>query len=239
MNLKVVTITGADDSTNIEDLISISREFPFVEWGILFSRARQGAPRYPSLRWVELFAKAVAECPMRVAAHLCGRLVREFVLDASWTFPEYCRQASIFARVQLNFHGQFHRASPSFQSALVTLCQQHEFIVQCDGVNDLEAEMLCDADLAVPLFDASGGAGILPVNWPAAWETYCGYAGGLGPSNIADQIEKIAVAAAGKSFWIDMERRVRAEDDSFLDLTKVRSVLETVRDFMRAVPALA
>ena len=37
MKLTKVTLTGADDFTDPKRLIEISREYPFVEWGILFS----------------------------------------------------------------------------------------------------------------------------------------------------------------------------------------------------------
>jgi hypothetical protein len=33
MNLHTVTITGADDSTDINELVALSAVFPFVEWG--------------------------------------------------------------------------------------------------------------------------------------------------------------------------------------------------------------
>lgn len=52
MEIKIVTITGADDNTNHSDMINISKDFPFVEWGILFSSSRQGSERYPSIEWV-------------------------------------------------------------------------------------------------------------------------------------------------------------------------------------------
>jgi len=49
MNINRVTFTGVDDSTNIKDLEVISAEFPFVEFGILYSDAQSGkGGKYPS-----------------------------------------------------------------------------------------------------------------------------------------------------------------------------------------------
>jgi hypothetical protein len=38
MRLKTVTITGADDAVDPEELLQIQQRYPFVEWGILLSR---------------------------------------------------------------------------------------------------------------------------------------------------------------------------------------------------------
>lgn len=51
--LERVTITGADDSTDISQLVELSQEFPFVEWGILVSRRSEGGPRFPSREWID------------------------------------------------------------------------------------------------------------------------------------------------------------------------------------------
>jgi hypothetical protein len=217
-----VTITGADDSISAHQLKSISRRFPFVEWGILFSLSQQGGTRFPTERWIEHLPEGLNYC-----AHLCGRYVRDAVLESKLTWlPNARNRPEIFQRIQLNFHGQFHKAHASLPEMLATT--QKQIIFQCDGVNDDSVLDLCmfNSDFS-PLFDTSGGAGILPDRWPSAWSgTYCGYAGGLGPDNVLPQLDLIHRAASNQKFWIDMERRVRSEDDSRFDLGKVKRVLE-------------
>jgi hypothetical protein len=65
--------------------------------------------------------------------------------------------------------------------------------------------------------------------WPALRHRgiYHGFAGGLSAENVTEQIEKIAdtVTAGGLPFWLDMEGRVRTDEE--LDLVKVRRVLES------------
>ena len=54
MQIKYVTLTGADESVEPMDLALLSDKYTFVEWGILFSQTRQGIePRYPSYEWIE------------------------------------------------------------------------------------------------------------------------------------------------------------------------------------------
>jgi len=38
MKINKITITGADDRTKISDLVQLQKDYPFVEWGILFSK---------------------------------------------------------------------------------------------------------------------------------------------------------------------------------------------------------
>lgn len=80
----------------------------------------------------------------------------------------------------------------------------------------------------------------MPSRWNAPGSQFnYGYAGGLGPDNVVEQIRKIEDTAskcltvpADKPYWIDMERRVRTDDDSALDMTKVRAVLEACAPFV-------
>ena len=62
---------------------------------------------------------------------------------------------------------------------------------------------------------------------------YCGYAGGLGPDSLEEQLPKIAEAASEARIWIDMETRVRSDDDQQFDLKKVRRCLEITDPFVK------
>lgn len=76
-------------------------------------------------------------------------------------------------------------------------------------------------------FDASGGRGIAPASWPAppaGPKVRVGYAGGLGPDNVA---EVIGVLKQSPGAWIDMETRIRNEQDAF-DIGLCRQVCEAV-----------
>lgn len=233
MKLDCVTITGADDSIEPEALLPITEKYPFVEWGILFSGKQQGTARYPSYNWLGRL-KTVAPNIPRLCAHLCGQWVRELVLSGKGTWwDRYQDLASCFRRIQLNFHGQYHKAGEGFVGELRRL-GNHEFIFQHDGVNDsLISTFTNTPRLRVfPLFDRSGGAGIVPKEWPKPIWKYQGYAGGLGPENIVDEIKRIGDAVGNSRIWIDMETRVRSEDDLKFDLSKVERCLEAAAPFV-------
>lgn len=237
MILDRVTLTGADESVDPQDLIKLSREFPFVEWGILFSGSRKGVPRYPAAGWLLALGNLHWAVPsIKLSAHLCGRWVRDLVLKGDFTWmTEFKALVHAFDRIQLNFHADKHDSCQGFVDRLA----EHggkEYIFQLDGVNDSLYRWIAGEGVAVasPLFDTSGGAGMLPHTWPEAIQgTYCGYAGGLGPQNVAGQIRQISERApGGTKVWIDMETKIRTDDDQRFDLWKCRAVLETASRYV-------
>jgi hypothetical protein len=224
MYLNKVTITGADDEVSHSELRRISKEFPFVEWGILFSAARTGTPRYPSDEWV-------ASMPvMPLAAHLCGSYARD-VLDGSG----FCLPSHLYQRVQVNGW----RPSPLFVE-LARLWRRLEFILQAKNEPSLKAA--ADEVRAIGrnyyaasvLLDPSGGRGIdAQAEWVAPPPGISvGYAGGINPDNVVDVIERLNAIPLEQSYWIDMESGVRIDDQ--FDLTQVVRVLELARPFVKA-----
>lgn len=223
-----VTITGADDSTDIQWMSEIQKQYPFVEWGILVSQNQIGNYRFPSPCWLEQLLEIQHQ--LKTSIHVCGRWVRE-ICTGNWShlIRSVGPNMKKAQRIQLNFHQYVHKIDQQFfKSAHIEIQNNNwQLIFQIDGVND---ELLTQARLnnlnAVPLYDLSSGAGILPLEWPQQSDgIYTGYAGGLGPQNVLDQINRIKNVANGH-IWIDMETRVRTDDDSKLDEELVESVLE-------------
>jgi len=227
------------------DLSVLSAEFPFVEWGILVSENNTAGilsgpaiPRFPSVDWITSLCRHAEEHRMALSLHVCGRWVRELLLGRIHIPPALTSQ--IFERIQLNFHAENTPCNaPKLLRALLEIGPQ-QFIFQVDGANrneHLEAlygeNDIVGFDDAVPLFDISGGAGVVPSEWPKPQYmaddvnyVYHGYAGGLGPNNLETQLPLIARAAGDCRIWIDMETKVRSNNDKLFDLEKVRRCLE-------------
>lgn len=226
MMLHTVTITGAADDTDIAAMTALSVEFPFVEWGILISKSQEGSGRFPSRDWIETFSRAAFNNDFRASTHICGEWVRSLLVgQIDWY--EIPLSTYLFSdRAQLNTHGYTH-AYDSEKFDVLKRLPGGSVIFQWDEANDrIPYDAQARGVETEILFDLSAGAGILPDEWPAPKPGLrCGYAGGLGPDNVEEQLQKIA-AVCDQPFWIDMERRVRSDDDSVLDLAKVRRVLE-------------
>ena len=239
MNLDRVTITGADDSIEPEALVPLARAFPFVEWGVLVSKQQEGGPRFPHRRWIERLTD-YAPPNLALSLHVCGRWVRDLMVGRDTLFQDLGTPLELrrFQRVQLNFHASFHESQVEEVAALFRReLPEQQIIVQMDEVNDPVLFSLRRVGLdAVPLFDTSGGAGMVPGEWPLPFQAvpYHGYAGGLGPETLERELRRIREVTARQRIWIDMERRVRSEDDRQFDLEKVRRCLEICAPWVTA-----
>lgn len=229
-----VTITGADDSVKPSQLVELSQRYPFVEWGILLSRSSAGQPRYPTPSWISALQLAVRghHHDVHLSLHVCGHWTRQLLLGFN-EIPGWYWEG--FGRVQLNFHRENARWDPAKLAEQMQALKHRQWIFQLDGEGGNEyfanINLMGEID-CVPLFDTSGGAGVVPREWPKAEERgadaellYHGYAGGLGPRNLEEQLPLIHEAAGAARYWIDMETHVRSSDDRFFDLRKVEQCL--------------
>lgn len=249
--LKMVTLTGADDSigghAGLDKMIEISAEFPFVEWGILIgSGSSCSRERFPS---ASLFAKLAGRrsqfeaMKINLSLHLCGDVLRSMMDFGRLLLPTFVPWG-MFQRVQLNWHG-FGVPAVKWRNVIEALGELgrvmpgkfSEAIFQLDGVNDYlfesfdpEGQPGFVRPVLSGLFDRSHGAGVTPDKWPAPFEnqTWCGFAGGLGPGNITEELERIAAVAGERPFWVDMETRLFTGRGEFC-FGRCLSVLEQCR----------
>lgn len=213
-----VALTGADDNTDPKDLVALSEEFPFVEWGILFSTTRAGTARYPSAAWVEALNPYAPH--LKLAAHFCGQYTRDTLAgDDKWLDGK----EGMFQRIQLNGF------KPSDRDIAIQLpCKfGFEFILQTRCEEDLgpvaDIARHMGKNKASALYDPSGGNGIETTQWPKAPNGLrMGYAGGINPDNVKDVLRSLGNPSP--TYWIDMESGVRT--DERFDLAKCRKVLE-------------
>lgn len=239
MRINRVTITGADKSVRPQDLLALSDEFKFVEWAILLSSTKEDNPRYPSRAWIDELAVLAKTHDLKLAGHICGSWVRNLVVNKDpAVFVERPEFIEYFPRIQLNFSP--YDAAQLFLQMLKPF--KNEFIIQmgnhrrADKISLVNLGQNMGLNLSV-LFDQSGGNGITPSYWPnpltlALDSVPVGYAGGLGPDTLAEQLPKIAEAVGDRTVWIDIESKVRSEDNHQFDLEKVRKCLEISRPWV-------
>lgn len=222
-----VTFTGIDDFTDIRRAADIQAGTPAVEYGVLFSVERAGNdPRFPSVSSIGRIAGA----GMRLSLHLCGALARKAVRgDFSEVEAVLGDLVRAFPRVQLNV--STYGDNPE-RLAFENPSWVKELIIQQKSVRDcgLYAGSLPRPGTAM-LLDASGGRGLVTETETYPGGGHVGYAGGLGPDNVAGKLSELLRSPDVGPFWIDMETRVRT-DDRF-DLDKVQQVLRQVDGTLR------
>lgn len=207
-----ITFTGVDDATVAADLVALADDYP-IEFGLLISPKKQGLearyPRMTTIQWL------LGELPVVFALHLCGTAAREVIREG--ISAEYDDLMPYIDRVQINTAD--HRVDPHLVGHWAAQ-RNVRAILQARG----DFPKIAAVDV---LFDASGGRGIVPNDWPyAVKSTFCGFAGGLRPDNVAAAVEMIGFRT-GQRYWIDMESGVRDEFDRF-SVAKCREVCEAV-----------
>lgn len=240
MKITALTLTGADDSVDPLELAKLSQSCPLIEWAILFSGEREGTSRYPSKEWRKEFYNASPHA--NKAAHLCGKEMLGMLVNEDVQLVEEMKE---YERIQLNFNAK--RMDGFLLQGLIDTVGKGiyfhktgthtKFITQYNEAN-ADVTKLFDyvdkgkLDIHRVLFDASGGLGKSPDNWPAPLPfKQCGYAGGLGPDNISQELAKIAFTVGVAEVWIDMESKLRTNE--VFDLDKVREVVSAVQQYIR------
>lgn len=245
-HLRFVTLTGVDEKTDLSELVRLSAEFPFVEWGVLYDESLAGRdPRYPSLDWISQFAAVAEQNSLYVALHLCGSAVarlRDFVAADELpsrtpaTEPTFALLdlAQRFGRVQLNTVAKMSHV-PALRALIQRISRSENrtrVILQWTDGSAAVCGWLQSEHAFEVLVDSSGGRGVERTDWPSLGQTHprAGYAGGLGPDNLAEQLPRIAKAAYRRSYWVDMETKLRNEQGYF-DLSRCKQALQTAADF--------
>ena len=213
-----LTFTGVDEATDLEALSALWRAYPKAEFAVLAgsATARPGTKaRFPGPERIEALATLARALGRRAALHLCGPYARAANAGRSAQIETMARG---FARVQVNAReGDYDTVR---LAALGRKIPGHpQIIVQTRAAPPRAPN---EWGLAA-LFDRSGGRGEEAIEtWraPATRDGRVGYAGGLGPDNIARALER--VRGWGVSTWLDMESGVRSAER--FDLAKVGAV---------------
>ena len=231
--IDLCTFTGLDNRTDLSRVAALSAEFPYLEFGVLLSRTPEDKDaRYPEFRKIENIVKTLSG-RARLALHVCGRAVGEFVEGASDI--DDLVSAGI-GRVQLNFSLPKVAFSPEELDAAINRTSA-KVITQHFPSNSTLVTTLTSADHQV-LYDLSGGRGIAATDYaPPFSGKYTGYAGGLGPENALETASAIAAVSGSTPVWIDMESRIRTA--GYLDLDKCETVARVVRPLIPTTGAAA
>lgn len=227
MKINKVTITGADDTILTSYLVQFSEQFPFVEWGILFSESRQGQNRYPSITWRE----DLLNYGLPLSAHLCGAWARRILEEGNTNIINHF--STQFKRIQLNYN--FGRSKKWDLIPVLNYAEQHQdrsIILQYNKSNSGVLDRFHIKGLPDNihfLYDSSGGRGteLQQINDPFRGQ-YTGYSGGINPNNIETICSKIQRHKNESKVWIDMESGVRTENE--FDWQKVETILALVKN---------
>jgi hypothetical protein len=224
MIIKYCTLNGVDDAVNIHDIVRLSKEYPFAEWGVLVDGVDEGSKRFPSKAWIEDFA-ATTPGVYKSLQITCSRMP-DVVEGVTNVLSSY--NLNGFQRVLFSFD---LLAMPyTLISRILKWAREAphlQFITQHNGKNQNVWKLFAEAGLNnhAVLFDSSNGTGRTPARWPEPISGIpCGYCGGLSPMNIEDNLAAIAGIIGDGVTWVDMASGLRDDNDEF-DIMKAEQVL--------------
>jgi len=221
-------LNGVDEATALVELAVVSDLYPFVEWGFLYSPDQQGTPgRYPSVARIR---RAFKELPryVRTALHVNGPGVGQ-LLEGEGVVSGLVEQVRARSgRVQLNLRSVRANVDPEALRRFVLARPEVFFVTPYSDGNASVMQALAGVENHAIVFDSSTDRNVPPQSWPRAPNSMrCGYAGGLGVHNLEAELPRIYQAAGTAEFWIDLEGRLRDENDRF-SMSLARRCLDIV-----------
>lgn len=209
---RFITFTGADDQTNLDDMVLLSYRYP-LEFGILISTKKMGKARYPSMKFFEKLS--TRQTHLNLSLHVCGDLSEEISNTGNSKTIENIFNLIKFKRMQINIGNNANKKNIfdfSRKIKVNTILQTRE-----EFPSDRRFEWL---------YDCSGGKGVEPNKWANhpgdGW--FVGYAGGLNPKNVAAIVSNLH--RSEQDYWIDMETGIRTDDE--FDITKCKEVCRSI-----------
>jgi hypothetical protein len=252
MIISGITISGADDSVDPQDLYRLSDKYPFVEWGILDHPDKYGKLRYPSREWIDKFDRYSPRF-VNSSLHLCGKAAEEYCNDNYFNFEQ-----TAFSRIQINLTEDILKIHTADQIAriLAVTSVVHPMIIQANTITRpvLQALMkLPSARNVQILFDESRGKGAHPTSMrdlASRYEVFfrisrCGFAGRITLANLPNVITEVQLVdnrlCFRRSFltgerkfppttWLDLESGAR--DDNKFSLVRVEAILQTFEEMV-------
>lgn len=237
MKLKYITCSGANEHTNIDELLALAKEYPMMEIGIQVSdkKITDNPARFD---WIMALQEKVAAQKLapNIALHVNGNWVQQFANRAMIPELEYFlslgngSNGRLISRLQINFligndyrinFGRFCQAMTDNARLPIVLPynDQNAAFVHCLHNKNIKFDCL---------FDSSHGEGVLPQQQqlPVFRDCLQGYSGGLSADNVAEQLQKLSLVVKPKrSIYIDAEGKLKGSN-GHLDLQKCEAYIK-------------
>lgn len=253
MNLKCITISGANEHTDIKELVALVERYYHYE-GIKIELGIQVSPTKASFdsaryQWLmRLHEQARGFCYVYLALHInpgwveqvCAGSIPLELIEFMNLFGYYHDGGVILERIQLNFLiGREEAPDMDRLRRVISLYHKFKFILPYNEPNKQFIDDFyfrcfgkhnCYFNL---LYDESHGEGKLAKQWrPRVYsDVMQGYSGGLSPENISSELTKIALLNVGDtSVWIDAEGKLKG-DDGHLSLQKADAFIQGAKSY--------
>lgn len=245
MQLRYITCSDPRENTPVEDILQLSQIAPNVEIAVQAHPSKMSFDM-PRRKWFENLLKESLSMPTapNLAVHVnldwCDKFCRGILVPELLDLFFLLRndKSPAIHRWQINIHGS--KTKLFKRDNIASILQNYpdrEFIFQY-GASEYHRMQRLDktsANFSV-LYDTSGGAGKLTKNWRAPlFDTHSqGYAGGLSPENISENLNKIAKVAGDRTdIWIDAEGKLKTPGTKTFDITRAKQYINTALNWQQ------
>ena len=249
MNLQFVTCSGANEHTDIPELVKLLDDYPLAEVGIQVSNERcsYGSPRF---EWIQNLVNYVncAGLLINAALHVNLKWVEAF--STGVIVPELSDLLNyrdvngeyFFKRIQLNFKIGRETTAPDKEklTELIRYLKGRAIILSYSLSNaSLIRQLYRDGVAFNCLYDESFGRGIAPETRqiPVFCDIVQGYAGGISPDNVVSVLDTIQNVwshyPTATGIYIDAQGKLEDENKHF-DLNKARRYVENAHGWKMA-----
>ena len=221
MKLRYITCSDPRENISTESLLNFATKYPIAEFGIQAHPGpmSQGYGRNVWFNQIIKQAENISNPPniaLHVNYHWCDYMCSGFVpYELDWWLRvtnSYTNQP-VIKRIQLNIGDYTTEFDAKKLADLIKKHPNQEFIFPWNTRVADKIDLLKNTGAKFSLlFDTSYGAGISPTNWtkPVYKDVPNGYAGGLGPDNVATNLDKISqILPQDYATWIDAEGKLR------------------------------
>lgn len=221
MKLRYITCSDPREDIPVQSMINFATQYPKIEFGVQahvgpmspkasrnvwfnqivnMSENMKSAPNlalHVNYKWCDIMCSGCVPCELKQWLNRYNRYTKKPVIK----------------RIQLNIGDNANWFEANKIADLIKQFPDHEFIFPWNESVAQRIETLKNTGAKFSLlFDGSYGAGISPSNWskPVYPDVPNGYAGGLGPDNIEENLDKInKILPSDYTTWVDAEGRLR------------------------------
>lgn len=235
MELKYITCTGADEHTNIDDLLALLKEYPLAEIGIHVSR-KEVTENSVRFDWIMALHDKIVEQKLapNIALHVNGDWIQQFANRAMIPELDYFltlldgQKGCFVKRLQINFSigndyridfGRFCQAMTDRSRLPIVLPYNDRNAVFVHRLHDKSIKFDC-------LYNTPKDDYPLQYERPAFKGHLQGYSGKLGADNIAEALRLLAkFINFRRNIYIEAEDKLK-NANGHLDLQKCESYIK-------------
>lgn len=247
MQLRYITCSDIRENASVDKVIELLQISSKVEIGIQAHRPtmNKGMPRH---MWLENLL-SLSDCfsqPLNIAIHINHAWCSDF---CDGIIPEELQELldrkhegtgkPIIKRWQLNLGDATSIPCADKTSKIIKNYRQNEFVFPYNNNKKLQ-EFISRLDSKGVnfslLYDSSYGAGISPESWnsPVYMNHPQGYAGGLSPENVSENLDKIAkVAGSRTDIWIDAEGKLKIPGTKTFDIQRAKQYINAALNWQK------